>query len=83
MPKFITVDGNININNRITTTKFGYIKNPKNSTCPISYDDFNPNYDDFIDNVDSIKYLTKSVNPILINFLYCPLVRGWAQASFL
>ena len=44
MPKFITVDGNININNRITTTKFGYIKNPKNSTCPISYDDFNPKH---------------------------------------
>ena len=26
---------------------------------------------------------TKSVNPILINILYCSRVKGWAHASFL
>ena len=42
MPRYITIEGNFNINNKIITTKFGYIINPKNTSCPISYDDFKP-----------------------------------------
>ena len=38
MPRYITIEGNFNINNKIITTKFGYIINPKSS----SYDDFKP-----------------------------------------
>jgi hypothetical protein len=42
MPKYITIQGNFNINDKVITTKFGYIKNPKNTSCPISCDDFKP-----------------------------------------
>ena len=42
MPKYITIHGNFNINDKVITTKFGYIKNPKNTSCPISCDDFKP-----------------------------------------
>jgi hypothetical protein len=63
------------INNAVQIIKFGDIVNPKNSSCPISREDFL--YDENVSIIRHCKHVfkTEELNTLFTTSCYCPVCR--------